>query len=443
MTTPENTNKLENNEVPKVVPENLEQKEISQEEFLNWLDNEDNNFKQETQQELDKVNSIDLDQPTFEKIKNETGVENDLNAVDKEAEQVVDEAKLSLDKKDTLHKEPTSLEEVFNSDSDRVAELRALAKRTPEQESELLTDRIGKLIQFHKHMIENRQNFSGKEIDEVEKMLVDFQMQRKEVLGEMAINPKQEQLSVLQKKLDSYNAQNKEAFENPDKYAFMNTDHLEQEIAKLTAEISEIKDKTEYKYISEISNQDSNFASEQIIPTENTTSLEKNNFSENLKNLKTFDELYAELDKIEGIQGSQKFYTSKDLKKGVQLVMEEKIDSSFITNTYGLRDKVTELKNKQRESEYYESLGIKKLSKEELYADRIKHAVDMRDLISRIITQGDITAPDGYVYKKDDMITIITNLKDINDPNLQKITNTHGLRDKVKELIVKRGQEDV
>ena len=45
--TQENLNNLENNEIPKTTPEKVEEKEISQEEFLNWLDNEGNMFKNE------------------------------------------------------------------------------------------------------------------------------------------------------------------------------------------------------------------------------------------------------------------------------------------------------------------------------------------------------------------------------------------------------------
>jgi hypothetical protein len=107
--TQENVNNLENNEIPKTTPEKVEQQEISQEEFLNWLDNEGNNFKQETQQELDKANSIDLDQPTFEKIKNDTGVENDLNAVNLEAEKYIDEARQLVKESESLQKSPKVL----------------------------------------------------------------------------------------------------------------------------------------------------------------------------------------------------------------------------------------------------------------------------------------------------------------------------------------------
>lgn len=98
MTTPEDTNKnnLENKEIPKVNPENLEQKEISKEELLSYLDDEENKFKSETSDEISGANSINLDEPTFEKVKNETNVEQDLNTINQEAENVISETKNEL-----------------------------------------------------------------------------------------------------------------------------------------------------------------------------------------------------------------------------------------------------------------------------------------------------------------------------------------------------------
>lgn len=98
MSTPEDVNKnnLENKEIPKVNPENLEQKEVSKEELLTYLDEEGKSFKNETSEEINKSNSIDLDQPTFEKIKNETGVEKELETINQEAENVISESKNEL-----------------------------------------------------------------------------------------------------------------------------------------------------------------------------------------------------------------------------------------------------------------------------------------------------------------------------------------------------------
>lgn len=88
----ENLNNLENAEILKLNLEKVEQKEVSQEELLNWLDNEGAKFKLETREELSKSNTVDLDQSTFEKIKNETNIENDLNAITLEAQRAVNEA---------------------------------------------------------------------------------------------------------------------------------------------------------------------------------------------------------------------------------------------------------------------------------------------------------------------------------------------------------------
>ncbi len=90
-----NKSSLENNEIPKTSQENIEQKEISQEEFLSWADNEQSSFKQETQEELAKANSVGLDEPTFKKVKSETGVESDLSNLNKELEEIIAQAKAS------------------------------------------------------------------------------------------------------------------------------------------------------------------------------------------------------------------------------------------------------------------------------------------------------------------------------------------------------------
>lgn len=91
MITPENN--FENNEVPKITPENLETKKLSQEEFLNWLNKEEKTFKNESIEQIDKSNSLGLNKETFEKIKNETGVEQELSNLDIEAENYVNEAR--------------------------------------------------------------------------------------------------------------------------------------------------------------------------------------------------------------------------------------------------------------------------------------------------------------------------------------------------------------
>ncbi len=100
MTTPENPNpiknNLENTEAPKMTPENLEPKEISNEELLDYSKNEEVAFKNETTEEMEKSNSVNLDEETFEKVKNETGVEQELAEIDKEAETAIAESQQEI-----------------------------------------------------------------------------------------------------------------------------------------------------------------------------------------------------------------------------------------------------------------------------------------------------------------------------------------------------------
>lgn len=76
-----------------------------------------------------------------------------------------------------------------------------------------------------------------------------------------------------------------------------------------------------------------------------------------------------------------------------------------------------------------------KTEKGKVFEDDLKNSWDLRQVMHSIQRFGDITAPDGYVYKADYLIPLIGNLKDSNDPNLQRVTNNYGLRDRVRELL--------
>jgi hypothetical protein len=65
--------------------------------------------------------------------------------------------------------------------------------------------------------------------------------------------------------------------------------------------------------------------------------------TEGISEASNFEELLKAIDNIEGLQGSRQFYKKDDLKQYINLVREKKIDSSYITRTGGLRDKVEEL----------------------------------------------------------------------------------------------------
>ena len=168
-----------------------------------------------------------------------------------------------------------------------------------------------------------------------------------------------EKLDALQKRLDSYDAQNKMASENPDKYAFFNTNDIKHDIDKLRSKILE--------------------HSEPVGVTDSEVSEE----------------------------------------------LPDKQETGNIEESSGQKNEVG--------SSLYEKLG-----EEELYIDRIKNSPDLRNLVNYISELGDITASDGYVYKKEDIIRTIGSLKDSNDPELQKLTRTYGLRDKVKLLLLQR-----
>lgn len=61
------------------------------------------------------------------------------------------------------------------------------------------------------------------------------------------------------------------------------------------------------------------------------------------KGAKNFEELYAEIDRVGSVQGSEKFYSAKELKDVIDQVRNLKAGIRSITNTGGLRDRVAEL----------------------------------------------------------------------------------------------------
>ena len=98
MTIQEEQTKIENKEIPIIVPEKIKEKEISPEEFLEIANTEEQNFKQETTNEISELNSVDLDHQTFENIKTETGVEGELANINKDAEKFIEDSKKEVAK---------------------------------------------------------------------------------------------------------------------------------------------------------------------------------------------------------------------------------------------------------------------------------------------------------------------------------------------------------
>lgn len=96
----QNKNSLKNSETIMTGFE-MPGKEITPEEFSNIADIESQKFVQETLDEISKFNSDDLDQITFETIKKETGIEQDLKIIDTGAKAVIDDAKRQVFNKTT------------------------------------------------------------------------------------------------------------------------------------------------------------------------------------------------------------------------------------------------------------------------------------------------------------------------------------------------------
>lgn len=63
----------------------------------------------------------------------------------------------------------------------------------------------------------------------------------------------------------------------------------------------------------------------------------------NFEGAKNFEELYAEIDKIGGLQGSTKFYDAEELRKRIEQARKIPPAVESVTNTDGLRDRVIAL----------------------------------------------------------------------------------------------------
>ncbi len=81
------------------------------------------------------------------------------------------------------------------------------------------------------------------------------------------------------------------------------------------------------------------------------------------------------------------------------------------------------------------SFEKQKLTPEELLVALIDSSTNRRNLMRALSEHGEITASDGYVYEKGYFIPIIDNLTGPDDPNLQKVTSTGGLREKVRKIL--------
>jgi len=125
-----NKNNIENNEAQNIPQEKLEQKEISQEDFVSWVDQKEKSFKEETQDELSKLNSVGLDEQTFEQVKTETNINDDLSNIDSEMSQVVLATKEQINNKPETQVEIKKefIDEIINSENVRYKSEEAITR---------------------------------------------------------------------------------------------------------------------------------------------------------------------------------------------------------------------------------------------------------------------------------------------------------------------------
>ncbi len=78
------------------------------------------------------------------------------------------------------------------------------------------------------------------------------------------------------------------------------------------------------------------------------------------------------------------------------------------------------------------------MTNEQLFENNLKMAQSIGDVLGYIYKYGGITSPHGRVYSKEYLMPIIEGLEGSDDPNLQSVTNTHGLRDTVRRILMNK-----
>jgi glutamate synthase domain-containing protein 2 len=354
--TQENVNNLENNEIPKTTPEKVEQQEISQEEFLNWLDNEGNNFKQETQQELDKANSIDLDQPTFEKIKNDTGVENDLNAVNLEAEKYIDEARQLVKESESLQKSPKVLHNWDGIEGLSLSDTGEDQRKKLEEmvaSGQISSEEVVKIK--NEIQAESTQKLNLEQ-QEKQKELSDFLQETGLNIGSMATlelvygYPASYEVDSIDKEKGNIHfkiTQNavpqalindREAYFSGGTKGTFSLDHLRDQITKHQPQENK---------------------------SENLEENKKLNIEQLIQSTSSLPELYKVIQNAGGIQGSSENYSAEQLWERVRAYVNGEAEETVITRTGGLREKVKELKFQREQSKAESKNEFKSLSYEE------------------------------------------------------------------------------
>ncbi len=176
----------ENFEVPKDTPEKQEEQELTREEFLNATEAEKTLFFDESNTALKNINTVAVSPETFERIKNETNIEDSVGEINDEAEQVIHEVEDQI----AEHRE---MKDIKDQTAKEVAflENRASTVGSPEITQEFVD---GIVLNEMKRYVSPQAMERAKRIDsdfpatKLEKLFNPYKLQEKN-LSEMVQNP--------------------------------------------------------------------------------------------------------------------------------------------------------------------------------------------------------------------------------------------------------------
>jgi len=132
-----------------------------------------------------------------------------------------------------------------------------------------------------------------------------------------------------------------------------------------------------------------------------------------ISNAKNFEELFSAIEEIGTIDGTKEKYSPEELKQIINQVRNGDIRNTYVTRTYGLRDKVVELLENQKA--------------------KISNAKNFEELFSAIEEIGTIDGTKEK-YSPEELKQIIDQVRH-ESYHINFVTRAYGLRDKVKELL--------
>ena len=103
---------IENNESLSSVHESVE-KELTKSELLEYAEKEKSAFVEETANEISLLNSVDLAEDDFDKLKTETKIEEELKEINAEAEKAIDDVKSEISNESKEQQEVDGIDFIF------------------------------------------------------------------------------------------------------------------------------------------------------------------------------------------------------------------------------------------------------------------------------------------------------------------------------------------